>query len=488
VTALWSRSIAGRLTRMNMLVSGAALLLACTSFIAYDLISFRDTIVGNLRVQASIIGANSVSALMFDDQHSAETTLSALSAAPDIVSAGLYGSDGRLFAAYTRGGLTTPPPARLPARSDTQLSWFDDPGIRVVRPVAFQATQPGVVYLRSDLDAVHRRLQRFAVIVLAVLLSSLFAALFISRLARRSIAQPMIDLAKVASRVSQERDYSVRATAVGTTHEVELLVTAFNTMLAQIQSNDRELHASRDQLEARVHERTAELTALNQELEAFSYSVSHDLRAPLRHVSGFVSMLESHAAQTLDDKGRRYLATIATAAARMGRLIDDLLAFSRMGRAQLTKSATSLDALVKEARAEVIPAAAGRRVEWTIHPLPDVAADPAMLKLAIVNLLSNAIKYTGTRPCAQIEVGTAAGSPGEVVLFVRDNGVGFEMQYVHKLFGVFQRLHRSDEFEGTGIGLANVRRIITRHGGRVWAESAIDHGATFYVTLPTHQG
>jgi signal transduction histidine kinase len=486
MTTLWSRSIAGRLTRMNMLVSGSALVLACASFITYDLVSFRNTIVSNLTIQASIIGSNSVSALVFNDPKSAETTLTALAAEPDIVSAGLYGSDGRLFAAYERAAShAEPPPARATTVSDTQLSWFDDPGIRLTRPIVFQATRPGIVYLRSDLAAVHTRLKRFAVIVFAVLLASLLAALVISRLTRQSIAQPMIDLAIVAQRVSQDHDYSVRAPTTAGAHEVEQLVTAFNTMLAQIQSSDRALHISRDQLEARVHERTAELTALNQELEAFSYSVSHDLRAPLRHISGFVSMLDSHAAAALDEKGRRYLATIASAAARMGQLIDDLLAFSRMGRAQLTKSSTSLDVLVKEARAEAAAAAAGRQIKWMIHPLPEVAADPALLKLALVNLLSNAVKYTGTRPRAEIEVGTLNGSSGEMTLFVKDNGVGFDMQYVNKLFGVFQRLHRTEEFDGTGIGLANVRRIIARHGGRVWAEGAVDHGATFYFTLPT---
>jgi len=470
---------------MNMLVSGSALLLACASFIAFDLVSFRSTIVSNLTIQASIIGSNSVSALMFNDPRSAETTLTALAAEPDIVSAGLYGSDGRLFASYQRRGSGSEPPPAKAATGGTDLSWFDEPGIRLTRPIVFQGMRPGTVYLRSDLAAVHTRLKRFAVIVFAVLLASLLAALAMSRLARQSIAQPMIDLANVAQRVSQDRDYSVRASTTATADEVEQLVTAFNAMLAQIQSSNRALHASRDQLEARVHERTAELMASNQELEAFSYSVSHDLRAPLRHISGFVSMLESHSTAVLDDKGRRYLATIATAASRMGRLIDDLLAFSRMGRAQLTKSSTSLDALVKEARAEVAAAAAGRQIQWMIHPLPEVAADPALLKLALVNLLSNSVKYTGTRPRAQIEVGTVNSNPGETTLFVKDNGVGFDMQYVNKLFGVFQRLHRTEEFDGTGIGLANVRRIIARHGGRVWAEGAVDHGATFYFTLPT---
>jgi PAS domain S-box-containing protein len=231
-------------------------------------------------------------------------------------------------------------------------------------------------------------------------------------------------------------------------------------------------------------EHAAALATVNDELEAFSYSVSHDLRAPLRHVTGFASLLERQGASRLDDQGRRYLTTIQDAATMMGRLIDDLLAFSRMGRSTLTTRRVRLDDIVQDARRETMAHANGRDIVWTIHPLLDVDADPAMLRLAFVNLLSNAIKYTSTRPQAHIEIGAHGHGDQETVVFVRDNGVGFDMQYVHKLFGVFQRLHGSKEFEGTGIGLANVRRIIHRHGGRTWAEGTPDGGATFYFSLP----
>jgi light-regulated signal transduction histidine kinase (bacteriophytochrome) len=244
-----------------------------------------------------------------------------------------------------------------------------------------------------------------------------------------------------------------------------------------------EIERSRTQLEDRVKERTAELTFINQELDAFSYSVSHDLRAPLRHMTGFVALLDRHAGAGFDETSRRYVDVIATASKHMGQLIDDLLGFSRMGRKALAKTTVDLAALLKESQLDVLPAAAGRDIAWTFHPLPTVAADPAMLKQVFVNLLSNAVKYTSTRARAEIEVG-ASSADGEVVVFFRDNGVGFDMQYASKLFGVFQRLHRAEEFEGTGIGLANVRRIVHRHGGRVWAEGELDRGATFFVALP----
>ncbi len=233
-----------------------------------------------------------------------------------------------------------------------------------------------------------------------------------------------------------------------------------------------------------IERHVTDLKNTNDELEAFSYSVSHDLRAPLRHVAGFAALLTQSAGDRLTDQDRRYLKTITDAAARMGQLIDDLLSFSRMGRTALQRQRVRLDEVVVDARREVA-AAAPATLRWQVHALPEVEADRAMLTLAFVNLLGNAVKYSADRPNPSIEIGVNGSINGETVVYVKDNGVGFDMQYAHKLFGVFQRLHSSDDFEGTGIGLANVRRIVHRHGGRVWAESAAGAGATFFVALPT---
>jgi PAS domain S-box-containing protein len=233
-----------------------------------------------------------------------------------------------------------------------------------------------------------------------------------------------------------------------------------------------------------LEERATELEAVNSELEAFSYSVSHDLRAPLRHIGGFAALLRDSASVSLDANGQRLLATIINAATRMGRLIDDLLSFSRVGRTTLEHTDVNLAGLVQDVQREVMTGMNGHEVDWRLHELPVVQGDRALLRLAFVNLLSNAVKYSSKRPQAAVEVGTMPGAADETVVFVRDNGAGFDMKYAPKLFGVFQRLHSVEEFDGTGIGLANVRRIVHRHGGRVWAEGEVDRGAVFFVALP----
>jgi len=256
----------------------------------------------------------------------------------------------------------------------------------------------------------------------------------------------------------------------------------------------QELNAS---LEQRVNERTAQLQAANKELEAFSYSVSHDLRAPLRHINGFVQLLSKKDGPNLDSASQRYLKTIADSAQRMGALIDDLLAFSRTSRVEMRSQPVSLDQIVNDVRRDLAPMCEGRTIHWDIQGLPVVKGDPPLLRVVWMNLISNAIKYTAPRTEAHIEIAPApvgtivpddavehgALSANNCVVMVRDNGVGFDMSYAHKLFGVFQRLHREEEFEGTGIGLATVRRIVHRHGGAVWAEGKLNQGATIYLSF-----
>ena len=478
-------SISWKLTWMNMLVSGAALLLAGVIFFAYDFFTFRQVIVQHLSTQAQMIGSNSVSALTFDDSQAAQSTLSALRAAPNIVSAVIYSADGQPFASYWRdqaGDLPTQPaltPGRIEAASLTGGQ------ITLIRRVVFQGAVVGAVYIQSDLGEMYARQKRFGMIVGFVLPASLIAALLVSRKSQKAISEPIVGLAEVARAISRDRNYSVRATRSGNTGELTTLVDAFNEMLAQIQERDGALQKAHDELEQRVQIRTRELEAANGELEAFCYSVSHDLRAPLRGIDGFsLALLEDYGDQ-FDAVGRDYLERVRAAARRMAALIDDLLSLSRITRADIRRGPIDLSQLSRAVVAELCRAEPERNVAVVIAPDLRAEGDSPLIRTVLENLIGNAWKFTSKRQDARIEVGRAEINETST-FFVRDNGAGFDQAYTDRLFGAFQRLHAATEFPGTGIGLASVLRIIHRHGGRIWAEGEINRGATFYFSLPVH--
>ena len=500
-------TIPQRLLLATTLATSSALLIAGTTLaLLEDRQSMRDLLTRRI-TDAEIIGLHSATALLFDQAASAEATLAVFRLKPDVENACIYTPDRRLFADYVARDIRCAPSPTLAAPGHRQ----SDRGLVVTRPIVVRGEQAGTVVIESNFDELTQRSRRIFWSGLAVSCLAFAIGLLISWRYQRTLSRPLLELARTAQVVSDRKDYAMRVqgTAPG---EIGVLIDKFNEMLGQIEARDRELLTVQAGLEERVQQRTEELrlellvreqaegevrrlnaaleqqleevTALNSEIESFSYSVSHDLRAPLRHVSGFVELLRTRAGSALDETGQRYLGVIANGASQMGRLIDDLLAFSRMSRSELTQGDISLDDLVAEAKQEAEREAGGREIEWVfLNPLPTVKGDRSLLHVVFGNLFSNAVKYTSRAAKARIEVGWTPAKDGLVAAFVRDNGVGFDMKYAGKLFGVFQRLHRADEFEGTGIGLATVRRIVNRHGGEAWADSEVGRGSTFYISL-----
>ncbi|HEX6163895.1 MAG TPA: ATP-binding protein [Vicinamibacterales bacterium] len=344
------------------------------------------------------------------------------------------------------------------------------------RAFAWAATIPAtpwMVAIEMPRAAVLGPVRRFLLRSLVIATTVLLIAVAIGLVTTRRITTPLREVTEAAEAVAASQQHV--HVSIDRDDEIGSLADSFNTMAQRVE-------LARADLELRVETRTSELRAANRELEAFSYSVSHDLRAPLRAIAGFVQILEEDHGASLDPEARRHLERVKLNAQRMGQLIDDLLAFSRIGRTTMLRQSVDLTALATTAAQEAI-AASGRSIDLTVSPLPPCYGEPALLNQVFANLISNAIKFTGASPQPSITIASSVVD-GDTVYFVRDNGAGFDERYAEKLFGVFQRLHRNDEFEGTGVGLAIVHRIISRHGGRIWAEGKPNGGATFYFTLP----
>jgi light-regulated signal transduction histidine kinase (bacteriophytochrome) len=338
----------------------------------------------------------------------------------------------------------------------------------------------GTLYLQSDLGTMFERLRLYAIITTIVIVISFVLAYLLSRILQKSISEPILSLASTAKIISTQKDYSVRAIKAGN-DESGILTEAFNQMLDQIEKQNHDLSEFNKNLEEKIKNRTLELEAVNKELEAFSYSISHDLRAPLRGIIGFATLLSEKFGDNSDEEVKRLVSVITKNTLKMGNLIDDLLSFSRMSRQNISKSNFSTNNLVKEIIAELNNE--DQSISLYIEILADSFGDINMMRQVWVNLISNAIKYSRNSPSPSIQIGSF-NNKNEVVFFVKDNGVGFDPKYLNKLFKVFQRLHSSNEFEGTGVGLAIVEKIISKHGGKVWAEAEKGKGATFYFSLP----
>jgi signal transduction histidine kinase len=490
--ALRDWPIKQKLTAIFLVISGLGVFLAAAAFVTYQVITLRRTTLKDLATLGRVIAANSTAALAFANEADAREILSALRAQPHIVAAGLYDATGRLFTKY-------PPnlaPDAVPATPPADGYRFEGGHVVGVEVVAQTGnTRLGSLYLESDLQGVYDAVRLSGIIGTVVVGVALLAAYVLGRALQGQIADPILALTETARAVSTRQDYSVRAAPVGR-DELGVLTEAFNHMLGRIEEQNRALRESKLELEQRVADRTreleernealrrnaAELSAANTELDAFAYSVSHDLRAPLRSIDGFSQVLLEDYATKLDEAGRDSLQRVRAASQRMALLIDDLLKLARVTRGDMRIEPVDLSAMAQDVVADLQRSTPDRAVEFAIASGLNARGDARLLRVVLENLLRNSWKYTEKQARPRIEFGSADGN-GERVFMVRDNGAGFDMKYADKLFGVFQRLHTATEFEGTGVGLATVRRIITRHGGRIWAEGAVDRGATFYFTL-----
>jgi len=474
-----------KLTAILLLISGLVLLLTSAAFVTYEIVTFRQAIRSQLATRSRILAANSTAALAFANEADATEILGALKYDPHMVAAALYDRNGRVLATYpvTAGADLVP--------ATPQLDGYRFEGGRLVgfTPVAQGENQRlGTLYIASDTKAVSDALQLSGVIAIVVLAIAMLAAYALAAKLQGRISEPILALAETATAASTRQDYSLRAPKFGE-DELGALTDSFNQMLGRIEEQKRELQQHTTRLEQRVAERTKELErraielqAANSELDAFAYSVSHDLRAPLRSIDGFSQVLLEDYGAGLDEAGRDSLQRVRAASQRMATLIDDLLKLARVTRTEMRTERVDLSGMARELVLDIQRTTPDRQVEFAIAPGLEAQGDSRLLRVVLDNLLRNGWKYTGKQPQPRVEF-TAMDENGGRVFVIKDNGAGFDMKYADKLFGVFQRLHSTAEFEGTGVGLATVRRIINRHGGRIWAEGIVDQGATFYFTL-----
>jgi len=475
-------SIRTKLMRIIMLVCGIVVLMTCVIFFLNDFYSFRESTLQNVSTYGQIISNNSTAAVAFESKDDAQEILSALKAEPHIVAASIYNVNGKLFCVYP----TNYNSYELPATPGAIGYHFTNSTLEGFQPIVQGGKRLGTLYLKSDLNALNGRFKLYVIIMGLILCFSFVLTFVLSKYLQRGVSAPILALAETAKAISEQKDYSVKATKLSD-DEVGSLTDAFNQMLTEIHEQTEKLNEFNQNLEQRVKDRTTELEAANKELESFSYSVSHDLRAPARAVHSYATVFIEDYGDKLDDEAKRLIHVILKSGKKMGLLIDDLLAFSQLGRKELIKTKLSMSEIAQGVWNELYKLEGNRNISFTLKNLPDAYAEKTTIQQVWVNLISNALKYTRNKPETHIEI-YAEEKNGEIIYCVKDNGSGFDMRYYNKLFGVFQRLHSQEEFEGTGVGLAIVERIIGKHGGKIWAESKVNEGATFYFSLPRVNG
>jgi signal transduction histidine kinase len=474
---LFSGSLRAKLAAVIVVTTLVALVVALCAMITYDLTLFRSKSVAELQTQAELLGRTIAPALQFDDPKVARENLQLLRFRPEIEAAAIYDADGNVFARYSSGGGQN----LLPRSPDSDGVSVEAPILTAFKRIEDHGQVLGTVYLRARYE-LYARFRNYAGIAALVALLAMLIAILISTRMQAAVTRPILAIAAIARHIVTTRDYSVRAVRT-TNDEVGVLAQAFNDMVGEIQKRAHELQRLNEELEDRVRERTAELQEVNRDLEAFTYSVSHDLRAPLRAMDGFCGIIAEDYADKLNEDVRKLINGVRASSRKMAQLIEDLLLFSRTARQQVRAVPVDMTQLASRAWAEISADAPPGSIRFTLGQLPAAQGDAALLMQVWLNLIGNARKYSAKRPLPIIDI-SGAVQDGHAVYRVQDNGVGFDMRHYQRLFEVFQRLHPTADFSGSGVGLAIVQRIVARHGGRVWAEGRVDEGATFFISLP----
>lgn len=501
-TMILFRSIRSKLVMIILTTTMITLLVSGGVLMTYDIKEYRDARIQDMQTQVDVLALSTAAALAFDDDAAANQNLGTLRNQPSIRAAAIYNSRGVLFAQYVRGENEQ----AFPSLPDEDGIVIEGEVITVFKRIIDRNEILGTAYIRADYelgDLVRSFLGVFTAVTLGALLISTLLALWLQAL----ITRPILSLVEIARGVVTNKNYSRRATKESE-DEVGVLVDAINAMLEQIHDSTRALESSNKELEQEAAERrrareeilnlnreleekvlirTQELEVTNQELESFCYSVSHDLRGPLRSISGFSQALAEDLPEDLPGDVRRYLDKIIAATLRMSQLIEDLLNLSKISRGEIVRKDIDFSMMAQEVISDLQNRDPEREVDISIWEGIMVNADPKLLRIVLENLLNNAWKFTSKLDSPRIEVGSMVDND-RTVYYVRDNGAGFDMRYADKLFGAFQRLHGTNEFPGTGIGLATVKRVITIHGGTIWCHARPDNGAVFYFTLPHDLG
>ncbi|WP_020408894.1 HAMP domain-containing histidine kinase [Hahella ganghwensis] len=473
----WSKlPIKTKLILLTFITSVFGILILSASLIWYENLTYRQQISQELNVIGNMLADRSNAALVFGDVSQLKDNINSLKLRESITLGCIYNEKNQVLATFSRSGKLG-----CPDKPRSTSGVFEDDHFYTVQDIMLDGEVIGRLYIESTLEELRRHLQNYVATATIVSALAVLGLLIISAILQRTVTTPLLHLSETATRIANDKNYRLRA-ELESFDEIGELTKSFNAMLETIEYQNKEILKSYGSLERQVEIRTAELKAANQELEAFSYSVSHDLRQPLRAIDGYSEAIAEDCSEKLDELAVEYLGRIRSASGRMSMLIDSMLTLSRVTRHKLDCEEVDLSQIVEGIASELRSAHPNRDVTMTIAPNVKAKGDERLLHIALSNLVENAWKYSSKKESAHIEFGVINKREG-AVYFVKDDGAGFDMKYADRLFVAFNRLHTPSEFEGSGIGLATVFRIITRHRGRIWAESEPSRGSTFYFTL-----